>query len=370
MEANFYISQETGLVMRSVQKMKAERPEEYELTLTGIMAKKLGLNLNTLISMYEQGVNHDKLESLIETANFFKSSIKAAGFLESKENINNKNVALAEYVQEELKAYRVEGKEIYVSEDVITDEVMEGYSDSTTYVLDVYVNGDLPIDFIYHNRLVDAEMLVSDIAKYFIADIKSKGFKVDRTVVSKESVEVQREWKIVNGKMEYIKVGQIINGKFFGEIEYYNYGNGIRFKHIINGKEFDVDAYNNNIKLLQKMASEIDDKQEKARVFGLIGRLKSFYKERAGDISSSDIIKLKNGVYIGVSECRFAIEDMIFSYFGFDTDVLLADEVVFGKSKIYAKTKDFSKFGPTEKALDFVDENGIGRDSFIVNIKS
>lgn len=370
MEANFYISQETGLVLRSVQKMKAERPDEYELTLIGVMAKKLGLNLNTLTNMYEKGISHEKLEGLIETANFFKSSVRTAGFVESKEVVNSKNTTIVEYVQEELNAYRVDGKKIYVEEDVVTDERMEGYSDSALYIVHAYVNGELPIDFLYHDRLINPDMSVSEIAKYFLSDIKSQGHKVERTAIVKERVEAQREWKIVDGKMEYIKVGQLIGGKLFGEAEYYNHKDGIHAKHILNNKEYEIDKHNTDMELLLMMAAEIDDVQERERVFELIARAEAFYKDRADDMGDADLVKLDNGVWIGVSDCRFAIEDMIFSYFGFNTGVLLSEEVVFGKKEIYARTKDFFKFGPTKKALDAVDENGIGRDSFVVEIKN
>ena len=368
MEANFYISQETGLVLRSVQKMKAERPDEYALTLTGVMAKKLGLNLNTLTTMYEKGINHEKLERLIETATFFKSSIKAAGFIESKEERDSKNSVVVRYIQEELNAYRVNGKKIYVEEDIVTDKRMEGYRDSALYVIHAYVNGELPIDFLSHDHLINYDMSVSGAAKHFLSDIKSKGLKVERTVIVKESIEVQREWKIVNGKMEYIKVGQLIGGKLFGKVEYYK--DGICSKHILNGKEFEVDEDNTNIKLLRVMASEIDNIQEREKIFGLIDRIESFYKDRAKDMGDADLIKLDNGVWIGVSDCRIAIEDMIFSYFGFNTDVLLSDEVMFGRNNLYARTEDFFSFEPTEQALNTVDENGIGRDAFVVNLKN
>ena len=368
MEANYFISKETGLLLRSVQKMKSERLQDYNLTLTGVMAKKIGLNVDTLVMLYEKGINYDSIADLIETAVHFKASLASLGIEDDRMQKIEKVTIVENYLQEELDAYRVNDKRILVDADIMREKT-DNFRLLSNMVINVYINGKTNIDFIYTGKFVDPEINISEIAQYFIADIKRKGFKIERTSTAKEKVEVLREWKVTNGEMEYIKAGQLIDGHFFGERECFDKKKGVYTKAILKDVEFEIDMEVRDNKYLRKMASMIDDKKKREYIYSLIDELDIFYEEHKKDIEEgADLIKLENGIRVEASGSRFDIEDKIFECFGFNNNILVSLELLFSGREMFRYDAIKTKFFPSKKALKVLDENNIGRDTITVKI--
>lgn len=370
MEANFFISKETGLVARSVQKMKTERPEEYELTLIGTMAKKIGLDLDELETLYESGIDFNGLQSLVKVANGFKESLKAAGFKESSTVTREKINVRESYLREELSAYRANNKRINVSIEAIEDETTK-LEQQSNYFIHVYTYGETCIEFDFHDRTSNINLPISELAQDFIYQMKVEGYEISRVSTSHKKHEMHRHWKVKDGAFYSIDEGQYIDGKFYGRVDFYD-KELVYSRYIIAGVEYDCYSREADTHRLRIINALVTDDKERERIEGHICKLDDFFSKHADAINNEyDLVKTKEGIYVDISGSASDIENMIFASFGFDYNILLSIDLFSSSRQLFRINlrKKNTIFVPTKKSLENINDNGCGSDIVVIDAR-
>lgn len=379
MDATHLIGLHMGLKIRAIQKMKAERPDEYELTLMAALAKSLGFDLRMFEEFYENGMMGTDIKNALGIAKGFKDIVRLAGFEEKKMQIVGQSNSLEEILAIELNSHKVNDSYFSVTTEIINEDI-DNIKINEYIEIDVFVRERVSGELIYKTSLPFlpfSDKKISTIAKEIFSDIrKNSNLVLERVEQNMVKVEVSREWaNSVNGGLMYEKYVTQINGLNFGQKEIYE-EQANKFILILADKEFKIErSVDFMMQVKDWYCEHVINTISPRNINGLLHRLDKyilFFQENQKDIDNgAEFIKNSDGVEIDVSGEMFTILDLITEQLTGYRQLSTAISKSAGVKRIigygYDKNKGRLARVLTDYASSLLDEYSVGKDTVVVS---